>query len=101
VRKGLTEAEVQRALGDLDEHCPLDPAVKAALRLSDVLVAPGATIDESLAAELRQHYDDTQILELGAALAVGSGWQRMIEAFGIRPDSWVGPSQTPGVAAGS
>ena len=25
---------------------------------------------------------------LGAALSVASGWQRFIEAFGIRPDGW-------------
>ena len=29
-----------------------------------------------------------EILELGTALAIGAGWQRFIEAFGIRPDAW-------------
>ena len=85
--KGQTEADAQAAIGELDEHCPLPPATIAALRLADVMTTPGAQIDEPLAAELRRHYDDGQILELGAALGVGTGWQRMIEVFGIRPDS--------------
>ena len=43
---------------------------------------------------LIQFYQHAQLFEtlslrLGALLAVGSGWQRMIEAFGIRPDHFV------------
>jgi alkylhydroperoxidase family enzyme len=45
-------------------------------------------VDDALFAELRRHFDEGQILELGAALTVASGWQRLIEAFGIRPDAW-------------
>ena len=45
-------------------------------------------MDEALFAQLREHFDEGQILELGAALTVASGWQRLIEAFGIRPDAW-------------
>ena len=37
---------------------------------------------------LREHLDDPERLELGAAMSVASGWQRFIEAFSIRPDSW-------------
>ena len=42
----------------------------------------------ALPQRLRAHLDDRELLELGAALSVASGWQRFIEAFGIRPDSW-------------
>jgi alkylhydroperoxidase family enzyme len=44
---------------------------------------------------LREHLDDVEILELGAALSVGSGWQRFIEAFGIRPDFWTEATPFP------
>ena len=37
---------------------------------------------------LRADLEPGEILELAAAISVGSGWQRMIEAFGIRPDHW-------------
>ena len=87
MRKGLTEREAQEALGDLD-RADLPARTVAALRLADCLSGERPRVDEALFALLRQHFDDGQILELGAALTVASGWQRLIEAFGIRPDAW-------------
>jgi alkylhydroperoxidase family enzyme len=87
VRKGLTEPEVQQALGDLD-RADLPGRTVAALRLADCLSGERPRVDDALFALLREHFDEGQILELGAALTVASGWQRMIEAFGIRPDAW-------------
>lgn len=87
MRKGLTEGEVQAALGDL-ERADLPARTVAALRLADCLTAERPLVDDALFAELRRHFDEGQILELGAALTVASGWQRFIEAFGIRPDAW-------------
>ena len=87
MREGLTEREVQQALGDL-EHADLPARTVAALRLADCLSGERPRVDDALFALLRQHFDEGQILELGAALTVASGWQRLIEAFGIRPDAW-------------
>jgi alkylhydroperoxidase family enzyme len=94
VRKGLSEREVQEALGDLD-RADLPGRTVAALRLADRLTEERPLVDEALYALLRRHFDDGQILELGAALAVGSGWQRFIEAFGIRPDAWTEATPMP------
>lgn len=58
----------------------------AALRMLDVLTAPLPRVDEATYQRLREHLDAREILELGAVLAVGSGWQRFIEAFSIRPN---------------
>lgn len=55
-------------------------------RLADRLTEPKPIVDAALYAELRKHFDAGQILALGAALSVASGWQRFIEAFGIRSD---------------
>lgn len=87
MRKGLTEGEVQAALGDL-ERAELPARTVVALRLADCLTGERPLVDDALFAELRRHFDEGQILELGAALTVASGWQRFIEAFGIRPDAW-------------
>ena len=87
MRKGLTEPEVQQALGDL-ERADLPARTVAALRLADCMSGEQPRVDDALFALLRQHFDEGQILELGAALTVASGWQRLIEAFGIRPDAW-------------
>src|SRR5262249_32777627 len=87
MRKGLSEAQVEAALGDL-ERADLPAKTVAALRLVDLLSAPQPMIDTAIYQRLREHLDDRELLELGAALSVASGWQRFIEAFGIRPDSW-------------
>jgi alkylhydroperoxidase family enzyme len=87
----LDDAMVAAALGDLDEALTeLPPATVSALRLADLLTGDSPSVDQEFYAELRHHFGHDQILELGSALAVASGWQRFIEAFGIRPDSpWV------------
>jgi alkylhydroperoxidase family enzyme len=94
VRKGLGEDEVQQALGDLD-RAALPARTVAALRLADCLSGERPAVDDALFALLRQHFDEGEVLELGAALTVASGWQRFIEAFGIRPDGWSESSALP------
>jgi alkylhydroperoxidase family enzyme len=87
---GLTEAMIEATLGDLDAPNALEILGSArlmALRLADVLAGFFPKVDEDFYARLRQEFTDGEILELGAALSVASGWQRMIEAFGIRPDT--------------
>ncbi|HKW95999.1 MAG TPA: hypothetical protein VJX92_29185 [Methylomirabilota bacterium] len=90
----MSEREVEEALGDLD-RADLPERMVAALRLADRLTEERPLVDDALYALLRRHFDEGQILELGAALAVGSGWQRFIEAFGIRPDAWTDATPMP------
>lgn len=87
----LDDEMVTAALGDLDHaDAKLSAKTVVALRLADVLTGDSPTVGQAFYAELREHFSDGQILELGSALAVASGWQRFIEAFGIRPDGpWV------------
>jgi alkylhydroperoxidase family enzyme len=94
MRKGLSEAQVEAALGDL-ERADLPAKTVAALRLVDLLSVPQPMIDTATYQRLREHLDDRELLELGAALSVASGWQRFIEAFGIRPDSWTEAMSLP------
>ena len=90
----LNDDMVAAALGDL-RQTELAPATVMALRLADVLTSDDPVVTPALQAELRQHFTDDQILELGSALAVASGWQRFIEAFGIRPDAWTPETPAP------
>lgn len=90
------QAEVDAALGDLDgADATLPAATVLALRLVDVLTGDHPVVSPEFQAELREHFSDRQILELGSALAVASGWQRFIEAFGIRPDHWSPGDELP------
>ncbi len=83
----LTEDMVQAAIGDLDAipDDALPASWLAALRLADVMTTTAPQVSAEFYAELGEHFSDVQILELGTALSVASGWQRFIEAFGIRP----------------
>ena len=97
MRKGLSETEAAEAVGPLSAATTLPPAQIAALRLVDALTDHGPPlVDTALLSELEQHFDKGQILELGTALSVASGWQRFIEAFGIRPDYWTEATPIPG-----
>ena len=100
MRNGLTDAEVEAALGDLEAPA-LPPATRVALRLADRLTEPRPRVDGAFYAELRRHFDEGQILALGAALSVASGWQRFIEAFGIRPDGWTEAGSRDASAGGA
>lgn len=89
----LDDTIVAAALGDLGA-ADLPAGTVMALRLADVLTSDTPIVTPEFKAELAEHFTDAQILELGSALAVASGWQRFIEAFGIRPDSW-SPDDAP------
>jgi alkylhydroperoxidase family enzyme len=94
----MNDDKVQAALGDLTmagAQQLLSAPTIAALQLTDVLTSAMPQVSDELQSELRRHFDEGQILELGTALAVASGWQKFIEAFGIRPDSWNSSDPAP------
>lgn len=78
------------------ELSELPDRTKMALRLADeISLKERPEVDESFYAELREHFDDDQILDLGMCIAFVCGWQRFIEAFGIVPDKWASGDQLP------
>ena len=84
--RGATE-DVVAKLADY-EQSDLPERTKAALRYADRLSAERPTIDAAFHEELRRHFTDDQILDLGMMITFFSGWQRFIEAVGIVPDRW-------------
>jgi alkylhydroperoxidase family enzyme len=86
VGRGATEDLVAK-LTDY-ERSDLPERTKMALRLADRLTGETPAVDQAFHDELRQHFSDDQILDLGMTITFASGWQRFIEAFGIVPDRW-------------
>jgi alkylhydroperoxidase family enzyme len=86
VSRGATEDLVAK-LADY-EGSDLPERTKAALRLADRLSGERPRVDGALHAELRRHFTDDELLDLGMTITFASGWQRFIEAFGIVPDRW-------------
>ena len=70
------------------EASDLPERTKVALRLADRLAGDHPAIDPALDADLRRHFTGDQLIDLGMTLTFASGWQRLIEAFGIVPDRW-------------
>ena len=48
----------------------------------------GSRIDNTFYEQLRECFDEEELLDLGMTLTFALGWQRFIDAFGIRPDTW-------------
>jgi alkylhydroperoxidase family enzyme len=86
VRRGATEDLVSK-LSDY-ERSDLPDRTKAALRLADRLSGEHPVIDRPFYEELRAHFSEDEIIDLGMTITFASGWQRFIEAFGIVPDRW-------------
>lgn len=84
--RGASEDLVAK-LGDY-ERSDLPERTKAALRLADRLTGAEPTVDATFYEALRRYFSDDEILDLGMTITFASGWQRFIEAFGIRPDNW-------------
>ncbi len=62
-RVGLSDAEVRALASDDPDGTPFDAHERVLLRLVDELHA-GASVSDATWAELRNHYDDAQCLEL-------------------------------------
>lgn len=94
MRTGLTE-EIIAQLDDY-ETSDLPDSWKAALRLTDHISGGAAgPLPPATFASLQEHFAESEILMLGALLGVGTGWQRMIETFGIRPDDYADGQKGP------
>jgi alkylhydroperoxidase family enzyme len=93
VSRGATEDLVAK-LADY-ERSDLPERTKMALRLADRLTGETPAVDDTFHDELRRHFSDEQILDLGMTITFASGWQRFIEAFGIVPDRWRDGARPP------
>ncbi|MEZ5486250.1 MAG: carboxymuconolactone decarboxylase family protein [Steroidobacteraceae bacterium] len=80
---GLSEAQL-RAIDD-PESSLWDPAERAALRLAGqmTLTNPAGQLDAEIYRELRAHFDDAQIFELGITMAVLTGMAKFLFTYDL------------------
>ena len=80
---GLTEAEIE-GLSDY-ETASFSAAEKAALRLADqmLLTNPDGMLTQYLYGDLKQHFSDGELLELGLVMAVLSGMAKFLFVFDL------------------
>lgn len=72
---GLTEAEIDSTVEDYEDSADLSEAEKCALRYADQMYLDASKVDAAFYDELKQHYSEAEIMELGAFIALTYGMQ--------------------------
>ena len=70
VELGLDRGDDRRGLGDYDDDPRFTEAEKWALRYADQMYLTPGKVDAAFYAELKEHYSEAQIMELGAFIAL-------------------------------
>lgn len=71
------------------------PEEKAALRLADAMAATPAHIPDELFRELRQFYDEAQLMELASAIAWENYRARFNRVFNVESEDFAAGSYCP------
>ena len=79
---GYTEAEIA-ALETDASRAIFEPAVQVALRYAELMTRDAHRVSDAFFAELKGHYNDSQILELTAVVALTNYWNRFTTALRI------------------
>lgn len=85
---GLDEATIAAGCGDYDDDPRFSEAEKAALRYSDQMYLDPGKVDRAFYDELKRHFSEAEIMELGAFIALHYGMQvfmRTLGAGGVVP----------------
>lgn len=83
IEAGISEAQIN-AIDDVAGG-PFDDAERAVLKLAQVIAitAPDGRLDEPLYNELREHFDDAQIFEMGFVFGMLAGVAKFLFVYDI------------------
>lgn len=96
-QEGLSEERAALIDDGYEQADGLTDAQKAVVAFTDVMLAAG-TPSPGLVAELRRHYADDQLVELGLGVALFHGMSKMLIVLGAEPtDMDTTVSATPDV----
>jgi len=82
---GLDEAAIDAGSGDYDDDPRFTEAEKLALRYADQMYLDPGKVDAAFYGELKKHYSEAQIMELGAFIALHYGMQVFMRTLGATP----------------
>ena len=85
VDDGLTEGLVC-SLEKPEESPDLTDAERAALRFADLFATDHLAIDEAVYDDLRQYFDEGQLVEIGANCAMDVGMGRLVATWDLVDD---------------
>lgn len=82
---GLDEITIDAGSGDYDDDPRFTEAEKLALRYSDQMYLDPGKVDAAFYDELKKHYTEAQIMELGAFIALHYGMQVFMRTLDASP----------------
>lgn len=80
---GLTEEVIDAGSGDYEDSELFSEAEKVALRYADQMFLDSTKVDAQFYAELKKHYTEPQIMELGAFIALFHAAHMVMRSFGM------------------
>jgi len=69
------------------KNSDLSEIEKLVLQLTEIIATAPHTLDDAFFAQLKKHFSDEQLLDLGFAVGMLNGLHRFLETFGVLPDS--------------
>lgn len=84
-QQGLDEQAIEAGAGDIDDNPCLSPAEKCALRYATLMYRDPSRVDAGFYAEMKQHFSEAQIMELGAFIAFHYGMQVFVRTLDAVP----------------
>lgn len=79
---GLTEGRIEAGCYDYEDSDLFTEAEKCALRYADQMYLDANKVDAAFYAELKTHFSEAQIMELGAFIAFHYGMQMFMRSLG-------------------
>ncbi|NND49691.1 MAG: hypothetical protein HKN60_05510, partial [Rhizobiales bacterium] len=70
---GLTEEMIEAGCGDYDDSPLFSEAEKCALGFAEQMFLDASKVDAAFYDEMKQHFSEAQIMEIGAFLAIHFG----------------------------
>lgn len=77
--------ELIRDLPNFERRSDLSEKEKAALRFAERMTSDAHNVDERLWSQLRQHFDEGEIVELAAAIGLFNYFNRFNDALKMEP----------------
>jgi hypothetical protein len=84
-RAGLTEEIIDEAIGNYRGSARFTEAEKVALRYSELMGTAPEKIDAAFYDELRKHYSEEEIVELGAFIGFNVGYHTFFGSLNFYP----------------
>ena len=85
IGQGLDEQAIEAGAGDFGRDPTFSPAEKCALRYARLMYLDPTKVDAAFYAEMKRHFSEAQIMELGAFIALHYGMQVFMRTLDAVP----------------